>query len=194
MRLKIVFMAVIAVSFGWATNLFNCVSAQCIGNDSICKNFLLGDSVCGGMESVTRFAEQTKLQVYLLKVIPKEYEGNYLIVKGEFDGKTKTKIMKLTSKLEDDCPGEYEKIMFGKDNIIALVKQINDYSKNYFGYMVYDSDNRKFYDFNMGSGFFPAQEAKLGQIYNSSDDTSDSPNKKPILDNILNIDKVLEKK
>lgn len=158
------------------------------------QDLVAKDSVCGGMESVTRFAEQTKLQVYLLKVIPKEFEGNYLIVKGEFDGKTKTKIMKLTSKLEDDCPGEYEKIMFGKDNIIALVKQIKDYSKSYFGYMVYDSDNRKFYDFNMGSGFFPAQEAKLGQIYNHSDDTSDSPNKKPILDNILNVDKVLEKK
>lgn len=158
------------------------------------QDLVAKDSVCGGMESVTWFAEQTKLQVYLLKVIPKEYEGNYLIVKGEFDGKTKTKIMKLTSKLEDDSPGEYDKIMLGKDNLIALVKQINDYSKSYFGYMVYDSDNRKFYDFNMGSGFFPAQEAILGQIYNHSDDTSDSPNKKPILDNILNVDKVLEKK
>lgn len=158
------------------------------------QDLVAKDSVCGGMESVTRFAEQTKLQVYLLKVIPKEYEGNYLIVKGEFDGKTKTKIMKLTSKLEDDCPGEYEKIMFGKDNIIALVKQINDYSKNYFGYMVYDSDNRKFYDFNMGSGFLPAQEAKLGQIYNYSKESSDSPYRKPSLDNIINIDKVLEKK
>lgn len=159
------------------------------GQDLVAK-----DSVYVGMESVTRFAEQTKLQVYLLKVIPKEYEGNYLIVKGVFDGKTKNKIMKLTSKLEDDSSEGYEKIMLGKDNLIALVKQIKDYSKNYFGYMVYDSDNRKFYDFNMGSGFFPAQEAKLGQIYNSSDDSSDSPYKKPIIDNILNIDKVLEKK
>lgn len=151
------------------------------------------DSTFAKPANSSSFAEKTKLQVFLLKAIPTEYQGNYLIIKAEFDGTPKTKIIRLSSNIEEDESLAWEKLTLGKDKQIALVKPVNDYNQWFYGTIVFDSDNNspEYVAFNMRAGFVHPTKAESGLIYNDNE-SSDSPYKKPSMDYINNVVKLLE--
>lgn len=153
-----------------------------------------GDSIFANPAKSSSFAEKSKLQVFILKAIPTEYQGNYLIVKAEFDGTPKTKIIRLSSDIEDGESLAWEKLTLGKDKPIALVKPVNDYNQWFYGTIVFDSDNNppEYVAFNMRTGFVYPNKAESGLIYKLTDESSDTPCKKPTMNNINNVVKFLE--
>lgn len=152
------------------------------------------DSIFANPAYSSSFDEKNKLQVFILKAIPTEYQGNYLIVKAKFDGNPKTKIIRLSSDIEYDESLAWERLTLGKDKPIALVKPVNNYNQWFYGTIVFDSDNNppEYVAFNMRTGFVHPTKAESGRIYKYNDESSDSPYKKPSLDYINNVVKLLE--
>lgn len=174
----------ILLFLGFFAVVFNSLATHGANNDSVCANPATSSS----------FAEKTKLQAFLLKAIPTEHQGNYLIVKAEFDGSQKTKIIRLSSGIEEDESLAWEKLTLGKDKQIALVKPVSDYNQWFYGTIVFDSDNNppEYVAFNMRAGFVHPTKAESGLIYKYNDESSDSPYKKPSMDYINNVVKLLE--